>query len=329
MAFSSTTAAVVALLTPASFSAASRSASEMNGTPLSSSTEALDERSAGTAGLPWMPVKNEAVSVEMRTAPASAVPIEMPRFDAVFWSPPTSPLSSSGSAETVTAPSCDESAPMPRPARIIGQVTTSAPAPASSAATNTTIPRNSPTNPSCETSRGEARGNSLGIPTAAITSVMDSGRIRTPVWMALSPSAIDRNSGTAKNSPACSRNWKKNDTNPVRSSRTRSIAGSSSAGCPVSRRCFSQTRNPNSTPPPARISHTTGDRPSQVGAPGLGCAKPHVPMRRTPYTIRPRPSAESPVPTRSRRAPSSLGVSAVRRLSRSTMAITNASQTNT
>ena len=39
----------------------------------------------------------------------------------MFWSPPTSPLCSSGTAETVTAPSCDASAPMPRPARSIGQ----------------------------------------------------------------------------------------------------------------------------------------------------------------------------------------------------------------
>ena len=52
--------------------------------------------------------------------------------------PPTSPLCSSGTEETVTAPSCDASMPMPSPARSIGQVTISGPAPASSAATNTT-----------------------------------------------------------------------------------------------------------------------------------------------------------------------------------------------
>ena len=57
----------------------------------------------------------------MRIAPTSAVPSEIPRFENVFWRPPTSPLCSSGSADTVTAPSCDASAPMPRPARSIGQ----------------------------------------------------------------------------------------------------------------------------------------------------------------------------------------------------------------
>ena len=76
---------------------------------------------SGTAGLLWMPVKNDAVSAEISTAPASAVPIEAPRLVNVFWRPPTSPLCSSGTAETVTAPSCEASAPMPSPASSIGQ----------------------------------------------------------------------------------------------------------------------------------------------------------------------------------------------------------------
>ena len=45
--------------------------------------------------------------------------------------------------------------------------------------------------------------------------MIDSGRIRTPVSIAESPSAIERNSGTAKNRPACSRYWKKNDGEPA------------------------------------------------------------------------------------------------------------------
>ena len=40
----------------------------------------------------------------MSTAPASAVPIDAPRFVMVFWMPPTCPVCSSGTAETVTAP---------------------------------------------------------------------------------------------------------------------------------------------------------------------------------------------------------------------------------
>ena len=50
----------------------------MNGTPLVSSVCAFEERSSGTAGLLSMPVKNDAVSADISTAPASAVPIEMP-----------------------------------------------------------------------------------------------------------------------------------------------------------------------------------------------------------------------------------------------------------
>ena len=45
--------------------------------------------------------------------------------------PPTCPVCSSGTAETVTAPSCDASAPIPSPASSIGTVTISAPAPSS------------------------------------------------------------------------------------------------------------------------------------------------------------------------------------------------------
>ena len=254
----------------------------MNGTPLVSSVCAFDVRSFGTAGLLAIPEKNDAVSADMRMAPASAVPIEIPRLEKVFCRPPTSPLSSSGTDDTVTAPSCEASAPMPKPASSIGQVTISGPAPASSAATNTTNPRKSMRNPSCAIRRGEACGNTLGMPTAAITSVIDSGRIRSPVSMAESPSAIDRKSGTAKKSPAWSRYWKKNAVSPLRNSLTRSMAGSSNAARPWSRRCFSHSRKPSSTAPPPSSSQITGDSPNQVGASGLGCTKPQVPERSTP-----------------------------------------------
>jgi len=60
----------------------------------------------------------------------------------VFCRPPTTPLCSSGTEETVTAPSWEDKAPMIR--------------------------------------------------------AIDSGRNLTPVWIADSPSATDRNSGTAK-----------------------------------------------------------------------------------------------------------------------------------
>ena len=85
--------------------------------------------SSGTSGFGSMPVRNDAVSAEMSTAPASAVPIDAPRFVTVFCSPPTSPLCSSGTDDDGHAPSCDASAPMPRPASSIGHVTISGPAP--------------------------------------------------------------------------------------------------------------------------------------------------------------------------------------------------------
>ena len=85
--------------------------------------------------------------------------MEIPRFEKAFFRPPTSPLCSSGRAETVTAPSGDASIPIPRPAGSIGQVTISGPAPASSAATKTTRPRNRERKPSRQTVRGDAFGN--------------------------------------------------------------------------------------------------------------------------------------------------------------------------
>ena len=62
---------------------------------------------SGTFGLFSSPVVNEAVSAAISTAPAQAVPIDAPRFVSVFCRPPTSPLCSSGTDETVTAPSCE------------------------------------------------------------------------------------------------------------------------------------------------------------------------------------------------------------------------------
>ena len=49
--------------------------------------------------------ENDTASAPIRSEPAIAVPSEAPRFVIVFWTPPTSGLSSSGTADTVTAPS--------------------------------------------------------------------------------------------------------------------------------------------------------------------------------------------------------------------------------
>ena len=76
-------------------------------------------------------------------------------------------------------------------------------------------------------------------------------------------------------------------------------------------RC-SQPKKVHSATPPPSISQNAGDRPSHSGAPGLGLMNPHVPDRNRPYTIKPRPIADSTVPTTSSVTPSSAGVSAMR-----------------
>ena len=81
--------------------------------------------------------------------------MDAPRFVTVFCTPPTSPLWESGTAETVTAPSCEARVPIPSPARRSGPVTMSAPAPESSAARSTTMPRNNRPNPTRTIRRGE------------------------------------------------------------------------------------------------------------------------------------------------------------------------------
>ena len=99
----------------ASSSAVSSSSSERKGMPPESSVEARAWTDLGTAGFSSTPVRKEELRAAMMIAPVSAVPIEMPRLVTVFCRPPTSPLCSSGTEETVTLPSCEASAPIPRP----------------------------------------------------------------------------------------------------------------------------------------------------------------------------------------------------------------------
>ena len=110
----------------------------------------------------------------------------------MFCTPPTCELCSSGTADTVTAPSCEARAPIPSPTSSSGTVTISAPALTSIAASNTSIPSSIAKIPARTTSRGETFGRSRGIPSAAASRVIDSGMIRTPVAIADSPSATDR-----------------------------------------------------------------------------------------------------------------------------------------
>ena len=172
---------------------------------------AFDTADCGTAGLPAMPVKNDVVSADISTAPASAVPIDAPRFVKVFCSPPTSPLRSSGTdrdgdrAELRRQRAHAEAGEQQWPGddlRAGADVEQRRPARRGRGRV-----RGSRT---ATTRRGDAFGNTFGNPTAASSSVIDSGSRRTPVAIADRPSATDRKSGIAKNSPACSRYWKKN-----------------------------------------------------------------------------------------------------------------------
>lgn len=118
--------------------------------------------SAGIAGFWSMVVRNELVSTAIMIDPARAVPIEAPRLVTVFWTPPTSALCSSGTADTVTAPSWEASSPIPSPMSSMGTVTTSAPESGVRAAIRTTAPANIARIPHRTTRRGEAFGMNRG-----------------------------------------------------------------------------------------------------------------------------------------------------------------------
>ncbi len=163
------------------------------------------------------------------------------------------------------------------------------------------------------TRRGFACGNTLGTPAAKSSNISESGSRCMPVATADRPSATERNSGTTKKIPACTRNRKKNEVTPSRSWMFRSIFGSISAAWPRAIRRFSHIANRPTTTQPASTSQITGESPSHSGAPGLARTNPHAPDFRIPITISPRPAADSPVPTRSSLAPFSAGVSLIRR----------------
>ena len=159
-------------------------------------------------------VMKDELTNAIRIEPARAVPIDAPRFVAVFWTPPTSGLWSSGTAETVTLPSWEASAPIPRPIRSSGTVTISGPASLSRAPRSTSVPASSASRPERTTSRGETFGQSLGIPIAARSSVIERGRRRAPVCSAVRPRQTERKSGITKKKPAWTMNWKKNIVRP-------------------------------------------------------------------------------------------------------------------
>ena len=236
--------------------------------------------------------------------PASAVPIDAPRFVIVFWTPPTSGLCSSGTAETVTAPSCEASAPMPSPTRSIGTKTISGPGVGvERRRAGRPCPRAARAGRARTTSRGETLGKRRGMPIAATSSVSESGSSRTPVSSADSPRQTERYSGTTKKRPACTRYWKKNIDQPAaqlpvpqhRRADERLPAPRLAGAPPSGRRARSRTGRSRISQTRRREAGPRRRRPASAGP------SPTRSERSTPNTSRPRPSADSTAPTRSRR----------------------------
>ena len=210
-------------------------------------------------------------------------------------------LCSSGTAETVTAPSWEASAPMPSPTSSIGTSTISAPG----------VRRRArrAARPSRRTARagrggppaaGRRAGSSFGMPTAAISSATESGSSRTPVSIAESPSATERNSGTTKKSPAWTRYWKKNIVRPPASCRLRSIAGSTSGSPPrASTAALPAEEEPEHEQPAEQTSQITGESPNQDGRARLRLDQAPLAGAQHAEHEQPSPMAESTAPTRS------------------------------
>ena len=134
--------------------------------------------------------------------------------------------------------------------------------------------------------RGVA-GRASGLPAAARMSVSESGRSRTPVSIAESPSATERNSGTAKKSPPCRKYWKKNEVSPPRSTGTRRIAGSTSGSEPRASRRFSHSKKSQSTSAAAEDQPDRRRQAEPFGRAGLGLDEAPGPRRRMPVDDQP------------------------------------------
>ena len=246
----------------------------------------------------------------------------------MFWTPPTSPVCSSGTEETVTLPSCEASAPIPRPASNIGQVHDLRPSAHVERATMTTMPANNERNPIWTTRRGDRSETASGHPRRPAASdgqrqQPHAGRDRRQ------PERHRQEQRHGEEQASLQEVLEEKRDKPAAQDRVPQHRRINQRGGAARQRRFSHHKKTRSTTPPARISQITGDNPSHSGAPALGWTKPHVPERRTPYTTSPRPSADNTVPMRSSRAPSSAGVSAIRRVSPKMMSTTRTSPANT
>lgn len=244
-----------------------------------------------------MPAMKEAVRAAISIEPASAVPNEAPSCVAVFCSPPTSELFSVGTAETVTLPSCEASAPMPKPMISRGPNTIEESAPTSRLAISAITPTMSPRRPRRTMRRGEACGKRRGMPVAAIRSDSESGSSRIPVSRGDIPSATERNSGTVKNTPAWIRNRKRKVMSPPVSCWWRSSDGAMSGSLPARSSLRCQRMNSQSRERPAMMNQIVRERPSSDVVPSLGRIHPHVDDMSTPKTKRASPAADTAAPS--------------------------------
>ena len=136
----------------------------MNSPPSDNRTFACATTSSGTAGFCSIPVRKEAVRAAIRTEPARAVPSDAPNWLAVFWRPPTSGLSSSGTADTVTAPSWEARPPKPSPISNSGPVTIAAVASTSIAVKSHTMPTTTTMSERLTTRQGRRSGRASAPP---------------------------------------------------------------------------------------------------------------------------------------------------------------------
>ena len=122
-------------------SAAERSLSDTKGTPAASWTSAFSVTDRGTSGLSAMPDRKVLVRADDQHGAHQRGSDRRAEIGGGVLQPADLPLRSSGTAPTVTAPSCEANAPAPNPANISGQVTISGPLPTSSRTTSITSPR--------------------------------------------------------------------------------------------------------------------------------------------------------------------------------------------
>ena len=130
--------------------------------------------------------------------------------------------------------------------------------------------------------------------------VMETGSILRPVSRASSPITSCRYSGIVKKTPIRIRFWLNRPIRPERSGAIFSSARCTSGSRPLlSRRpCHAVNAHSRTTPKP--MTKTVSEKPNGVtGESSLGLTQPQVLDCSTPRTTRPRPAADSTVPTTS------------------------------